>query len=176
MADRVLEGVNVQTTVVLPDGAEVELRPLEPAERERLVRLFRRLSPESVYHRFLSPIQDPSEAGLDRLLDLDHKDREAVAAAVGDEVVGVARYFRAPGETSADLALLVEDAWQGRGLSRFLIDRLTELARRRGIEQFTATILSENRPAIRMVRRSFPAATFRLDGTEVDAEMPLSPG
>jgi RimJ/RimL family protein N-acetyltransferase len=168
--------VKAPTAIVLRDGSEVELRPLEPNERERLVRLFHRLSPESVYRRFLSPLQEPSEAGLDRLLDIDHQDREAVAAVSGDEVVGVARYFRAPGSDTADLAVVVEDAWQGKGLSGFLIDRLWELALRRGIKRFTATILSENRPAIRMVRRSFPEATFELNGTEVVAEMPFGPG
>jgi GNAT superfamily N-acetyltransferase len=167
--------VEADGPVVLADGAEVELRPLEPDERDRLVRLFGRLTPETIYHRFLSPIHEPSEDGLDRLLDIDHRDREAVAAVHGDEVVGIARYNRAPGARTADLAILVEDAWQGRGLSHFLLDRLTELARRRGIQGFSATMLSQNRPAIRMVRRSFPRATFQLDGPEVEAVMPFGP-
>jgi GNAT superfamily N-acetyltransferase len=171
-----LEEVAGETAVVLQDGAELKLRPLEPNEREQLVRLFHRLSPETVYKRFLSPIQEPSQDGLDLLLDIDHRDREAVAAVVGDQVVGVARYARRPGAATADFAVLVEDAWQGKGLSRFLIERLTELARRRGIEGFRATIHSANRPAIRMVRRSFPAATFSLDGPELEADLPFGPG
>lgn len=165
--------MNLQSAVTLRDGSAVELRPLERGDRQRLVRLFGRLSPETVYRRFLSPIQEPSEGGLDRLLDLDHREREAVAAVSGEEVVGVARYSLTPGTRSADLAVVVEDAWQGRGLSRFLLERLAELARLRGIERFTATIHSENRPAIRVLRRNFPSASFRLDGTEVDAELPL---
>lgn len=168
--------MNPQSAIALRDGSQVELRPLERQDRQRLVRLFKRLSPETVYRRFLSPIQEPSEGGLDRLLDLDHREREAVAAVSGEEVIGVARYARTPGTGSADLAVVVEDAWQGRGLGRFLLERLAELARRRGIDRFTATIHSENRPAIRVLRRSFPAASFRLDGTEVDAELPLEPG
>jgi len=167
--------VKSQPAVALRDGTEVELRPLERDDRQRLVRLFGRLSPETVYRRFLSPIRAPSEGGLDRLLDLDHREREAVAAMSGEEVVGVARYSRAPGTRSADLAVVVEDAWQGRGLSHFLLKRLTELARRQGIDRFTATIHSENRPAIGVLRRSFPAASFRLNGTEVEAELPLEP-
>jgi RimJ/RimL family protein N-acetyltransferase len=159
------------SAVELRDGSRVEIRPLEPSDRERLVRLFYRLSPESVYRRFLSPLHDPSEAGLDRLLDVDHQDREAVAALSGDEVVGVARYFRNPDRASADIAVLVEDYWQGRGLSLVLVERLRELAERRGISAFTATILSENRAAIRMVRRIFPGAVFTLNGTEVTVLM-----
>ena len=167
--------MNPQSAVALRDGSQVELRPLERDDRQRLVRLFDRLSPETVYRRFLSPIQEPSEAGLDRLLDLDHREREAVAAMAGEEVIGVARYSRTPGTRSADLAVVVEDARQGRGLSRLLLERLAQLARLRGIDRFTATIHSENRPAIHVLRRSFPSASFQLAGTEVDAELPLEP-
>jgi RimJ/RimL family protein N-acetyltransferase len=157
----------------LRDGSTVEIRPLEPSDRERLFQLFYRLSPESVYRRFLSPLHDPSKSGLDRLVDIDHQDREAVAAVSGDEVVGVARYFRNPDRSTADIAVLVEDSWQGRGLSLVLVDRLHQLAERRGISAFTATILSENRPAIRMVRRIFPDAVFTLNGTEMNVLMRL---
>lgn len=163
----------VISAVALSDGSEVELRPLEADDKERLSRLFYRLSPESVYHRFLSPLHEPHDAGLDRLVDLDHDRREALAAMSGDEVVGVARYFRDRETATADLAVLVEDAWQGRGLSRILIERLRDLARSRGIEAFTATILSENRPAIRMVRRVFPGAVFTFDGPELTTLMPF---
>ena len=94
-------------------------------------------------------------------------------AVSGDEVVGVARYFRDADLPKADMAVLVEDAWQGKGLGPILLERLREVAQSRGIEAFTATILSENRSAIRMVRRVFPTAVFTLDGTEVMALMPF---
>jgi GNAT superfamily N-acetyltransferase len=165
--------VRVLCVVELRDGSEVALRPLEAGDRERLSRLFYRLSPESVYHRFLSPLHDPSDAGLDRLVDLDHDQRDAIAAMSGDEIVGVARYFRDRETAVADLAVLIEDAWQGKGLSLILVERLKELARSRGIEAFTATILSQNRAAIGLVRRVFPNATFTVDGPELTALMPF---
>jgi GNAT superfamily N-acetyltransferase len=165
--------VRVLSVVALRDGSEVALRPLEAGDRERLSRLFYRLSPESVYHRFLSPLHDPSDAGLDRLVDLDHDQRDAIAAMSGDEVVGVARYFRDRETAVADLAVLIEDAWQGKGLSLILVEQLKELARSRGIEAFTATILSQNRSAIGLVRRVFPNATFTVDGPELTALMPF---
>jgi GNAT superfamily N-acetyltransferase len=161
------------TSSRLQDGSEVELRSLQPNDREQLVRLFYRLSPASVYHRFLSPLHDPHELGLDRLLDIDHLDREAVAAVSGGQVVGVARYARQPGSDSADLAILVEDAWQGRGLSLVLIEQLVKLARSRGIASFTAILLSVNRVAIGMLRHAFPAATFTRDGTALGAVLPF---
>ncbi|GAC1616105.1 MAG: GNAT family N-acetyltransferase [Candidatus Dormibacteraceae bacterium] len=165
------------TPVVLRDGSRVRLRPLaeDEGDRERLRRLFYRLSPESVYHRFMSPLPEPRADMADRLLDLDHDDREAVAALVDDEVVGVARYHRdGAAQDRADLAVLVEDAWQRRGLSMLLIGAIADVAREHGIGHFTASILSENNVAIRMVRRAFPGAVFHLDGTEMQAVMPLT--
>ncbi|MDQ6919735.1 MAG: GNAT family N-acetyltransferase [Candidatus Dormibacteraeota bacterium] len=161
------------SALALRDGSLVELRPLEASDRVRLVRLFYRLSPETVYHRFLSPLHDPSDSGLDRLVDLDHNDREAIAAISGDDVVGVARYFRDHSASAADIAVLIEDGWQGRGLGAVLLEHLREIAAGRGIEAFTATILSENRPATGLVRKLFPHAIFTLDGPELTALMPF---
>ena len=167
------------TAAVLRDGSTVRLRPLAEAEgdRERLRRLFLRLSPESVYLRFLSPLPVPPPDLADRLLDLDHGDREAIAALVGDEVIGVARYHRGPsGGDKAELAILVEDAWQGRGLALYLIEALAVVARGHGIRRFTAIVLSENHVVIRLLRRAFPAAVFHLDGSLVQAELPIPLG
>src|SRR3981081_2481262 len=70
------------------------LAQLEPSDREPLRRLFYRLSPESLYRRFMSPIVRPEQVRPDRLLDIDHRDREAIVAVDGGEIVGVARYGR----------------------------------------------------------------------------------
>src|SRR5437763_389765 len=76
----------------LADGSSLQLRPLEPDDGALLVRLFFRLSPETVYRRFLSPIPDPYRPEMRRLLEVDHRRREALAALSAGEVVAVARY------------------------------------------------------------------------------------
>src|SRR4029077_18804311 len=75
----------------------VGLSRLERSDGEALRRLFHRLSPETLYRRFHSPVVYPEQTGPERLLDIDHRDREAVLAVVDGEIVGVARYFRQPG-------------------------------------------------------------------------------
>lgn len=160
----------------LSDGSTLQLRPLEADDGELLVRLFFRLSPETVYRRFLSPIPDPYRPEMRRLLEVDHWRREALAALAGGEVVAVARYARdATDPQVAEIAIVVEDGWQHRGLGRLLTRRLAALARRRGIAAFHATLLGDNRPALRLLRGLSSAARFRWSTGEIEADVPLSP-
>jgi GNAT superfamily N-acetyltransferase len=159
----------------LADGSRLQLRPLEPDDGELLVRLFFRLSPETVYRRFLSPIPDPYRPEMRRLLEVDHRHREALAVLSEGEVVAVARYAReAANPDVAEIAIVVEDGWQHRGLGRLLTRRLAALARRRGIAAFHATMLGDNRPALRLLRGLSEAARFRWSTGEIEAEVPLS--
>ncbi len=161
----------------LADGSSVRLRPLEPDDGPLLIRLFYRLSAESVYRRFMSPIPDPYRPQLRRLLDVDHRDREALAAISREgEVIGVARYARDAADAErADIAVVVEDRWQRRGLGRALTRRLAAVARRRGIAAFHADLLSENRGAIRLLRGLSAATRFRSSAGAMEADVPLHP-
>src|SRR3984893_13463763 len=104
---------NVKTA--LRDGREVEIRVLAQDDGERLRQLFFRLSPLSVYRRFVRPRPRPREEGLGRLLDVAHRDREALAAVHDDEIVAVARYGRQPGSEVAEIAVVVADDWPRDG-------------------------------------------------------------
>ena len=161
----------------LADGTSVHLRPLEPQDGARLIRLFYRLSPDSVYRRFMSPIPHPFRPEFRRLLDVDHRDREALAAISEEgEVIGVARYFRDLQHPDvAEIAIVVEDRWQRRGLGRALTRRLAAVARRRGIDSFHADLLGDNRAAVRLLRGLSAAARFRLNTGSLEAEVPLRP-
>lgn len=152
---------------------EVTIRPLEKSDGPGLVDLFGRLSPESVYRRFFSPIHDPDENLVAKLLDLDHWDREALAAVAKGQILGVARYGRLAEPSVAEMAIVVEDRWQRAGLSLRLLGSLRQLAGERGISAFRATIMTDNQPAIRMVKRAFPGASFVLAGTDLLADLPL---
>ena len=150
----------------LADGTEVALRLIQPADVERLRRLFYRLSPETVYWRFFTPVHVPREEVLEHFARVDHQRREAIVAVVAGEVVGVARYDQAGGTEEADTAILVEDAWQGRGLAKLLLRRLAEVASGRGICTFTALILGENVRARQLYSTVFSDVHAELDGSE----------
>lgn len=126
---------------------QVEIRPIEPEDRDALARGFDRLSEQSRYRRFLSPRGPLSQAELSYLTEVDHRDHEALVAvdAETDEGVGVARFIRSPGDPAvAELAVAVADDWQGQGVGSLLAGELAKRAREEGITCFTALALAEN--------------------------------
>ena len=153
----------------------VATRPVQPDDDALFRRLWPRLSPDTVYRRFHSPLHDLPSETVRRLVTVDHDRREAVAAVVGGEVVGVARYDRSPTDPStAEFAILVEDAWQGAGLGRQLLVELVELAAGRGIATLTATVQRDNDRVIRLIRRLLPSSTFTPDHDVFEVRSPLT--
>jgi GNAT superfamily N-acetyltransferase len=154
----------------------VATRPVQPDDAALFGRLWPRLSPDTVYRRFHSPIHDLPPEAVRRLVTVDHDRREAVAAIVGGEVVGVARYDRSPDDpATAEFAILVEDAWQGMGLGRQLLTELVALAAARGIATLTATVQRDNERVIGLIRRLLPRSTFTADHEVFDVRSPLGP-
>jgi RimJ/RimL family protein N-acetyltransferase len=168
-------------TVELRDEMRIGVRPIEPADRERLHRAFHRLSPESRYRRFFAPLTNLSERDLTYLTEIDHHDHEALAALdpATDEIVGVARYVRGDEPHLAEASIVVADDWQHRGVATALLERLAPLAREAGITHFVALVLSENRDAIELFRHfapTEPPRRSRSGNLEIMIELPAEEG
>lgn len=133
------------------------LASLETSDGELLGRLFCRLSSESVFRRFFSPITKPEDF-IRLLLRIDHYDRYAIAAVEGGEIVGVAQYSRLPGASQADLAIVVADGWQRQGVGTRLVTALADRAVAKGIGAFGVAIQSDNVGAMNLWRRIAPDA------------------
>ena len=164
--------MNEHQTLSIGDRA-LTVREIEVDDVERLRRMFNRLSADSVYHRFFSPIQEPPRSALLWLATVDHQDRDALVALDGDEIVGVARYDARVGSHAAEIAVTVEDAWQHRGLGKRLAVRLARRAVDRGIESFEATVMPDNRPALGLLRKLSPDASVRFDAGSYAASIQL---
>jgi GNAT superfamily N-acetyltransferase len=137
----------------LPDGTRVHLRPILPADAPRLEAGIRRLSPATVHARFLTAKPRLTRAELRFFTEVDMVDHVALVAVLDgepDALVAVGRFVRDPaaGASTAEVAVVVCDGLQGRGLGRTLGLALAEEARVRGITGFTATMLPENRAAL----------------------------
>ena len=148
---------------------------LESSDGEVLGRFFCRLSPESVYRRFFSPIPKP-DYFIRLLLRIDRYDRDAIAAVEGGEIVGVAQYSRLPGASQADLAIVVADGWQRQGLGTRLIAALADRAITRGIATFAVAIQGDNFGAARLLKRMAPGARLAFSGSVGEAVIPLATG
>jgi GNAT superfamily N-acetyltransferase len=143
--------------VRLPAGQQISIRPIRPGDGPELQAAYDRLSPRSQYHRFLAPKPHLSRSETRYLVNVDgHNHAALVATPVDDDcaIVAVARYVRLPDDPqAAEFAIVVGDEWHGRGVASALMVRLAEMARAHGITRFRATMLAENGPAHRMVRR-----------------------
>ena len=148
-------------------------RPVTLDDEERLARLFSRLSPESVYHRFFAMIHQIDPKGLRRLADNDGKRRVALAAEEEGEIVAVARYALDEDPERAEVAIVVEDDRQGLHLGPELLRAVAEVARRQGVKTFHATVLGENTHALHVFRAVFPNLKTNFRAATFELEIPL---
>jgi len=168
------------TTETLVDGEVVRIRFLRPDDKDGLVGLFGRLSPNTIYQRFLSPRKTWTKEDLEYLTDLDGRRRVALVATLAREgkerVVGLAGYMVAPGDQIGrpELGIVVEDAQQDRGIGTLLLHHLLEIASAKGIAELEAHILAENdriaaplvhlgAAATRVTEAGETSVTFRTD-------------
>ncbi|GAB3109436.1 hypothetical protein GCM10027160_08510 [Streptomyces calidiresistens] len=166
-----------EADVVLRDGGTAHIRPITEDDAGRLVDFYERVSDESKYYRFFAPYPRLSARDVYRFTHHDHVDRVGLAATVGDEFIATVRYDRidadghpacAPADR-AEVAFLVEDAHQGRGLASALLEHIAACARERGIRRFVAEVLPANSKMIKVFtdagysqRRSFVDGSVHL--------------
>ena len=169
--------VLIGASIALRDGSRVRIRRLRDSDSELLLRGFRRLSPESRYRRFLTPTPELSERTLRYLVEIDHRNHEALIAVDEEcnEGAGVARYVRNQARPSAaEVAVTVVDDWQGRGLGTLLLEAITMRAREEGVDTFTALMLVENSEMMDLLQRLGAVRVVdRAAGTvEVEVHLP----
>ena len=168
-----------ELTATLRDGQVIVIRALRADDRERIAAAVRGLDAQSIYTRLFSPRKELSEAGLDRIMRVEPGREELLVATVGEgadeRIVGSARYVAAAGHadataaaappTRAEVAFVVEEDFQGRGVAGRLFAQLAALARRRGIRFFDAEVLPVNQAMLTVFKKSgLPLQQRREDG------------
>jgi len=161
---------------------EVLIRPIRPTDKHLLAESFEQLSPESKYQRFFAPVMRLSESDLVYLTEVDHRKHEALVAIDPDEgdLIGVARYIRTSPyrDREAEVAIVISDAWRGKGLGKALLSRLATRAREEGVTHFLAVILSDNTGATDLFENFAPKKTHVSVGdpgqVEVRIDLPWS--
>ncbi len=167
-----------EADVVLRDGGTARVRPITVDDAERLVSFYEQVSDESKYYRFFAPYPRLSAKDVHRFTHHDFVDRVGLAATIGGEFIATVRYDRigadgtpasAPAD-EAEVAFLVQDAHQGRGVASALLEHIGAVARERGIRRFAAEVLPANTKMIKVFtdagytqKRSFEDGVVRLE-------------
>ena len=142
-------------SVTLRDGATIMLRPIRPEDERELTALYARLSPETSYQRFFSVMARLPPDWARILANVDYDKRMAiVAVAPGSQLIGVARYDYDDAAKEAEIALVVQDGWQGKGLGTILLRELLAYAATKGIHRFRAYVLGDNRRMLDLLART----------------------
>ena len=165
-----------EADVVLRDGATAHLRPITAEDADALQRFHVHQSPESIYLRFFAPMPRLSPRDLHHFTNVDHRDRVALIAVLGDDIVGVGRYDRLDtGSDAAEVAFNISDAHQGRGISSVLLEHLAAAARENGIRQFVADVLPRNRKMLTVFREAGYELTSKFDDGYIEVRFTIDP-
>ena len=172
-----------EADVVVSDGGVVHLRPIRPADADAIVAFHAKLSDRTRYLRYFGPYPRIPERDLHRFTRVDHRNRVALVAVLDEEIIGVGRYDRlsstgtadSPDTADAEVAFVVADAHQGRGIGSILLEHLAAAARERGIKRFVAEVLAENSRMVRVFTDAGYSAKYEYDSGVVHLTFPIAP-
>jgi acetyltransferase len=143
----------LEDEIALRDGTRVKIRPIRPEDAERENRFFESLSERSRYQRFMQYLPHLPPRMLARFTQLDYDRELALVAVAGNEFIAVGRYSPNADGITAEFALVVGDAWQGKGLGRILLQRLKDEARKAGYQALYGIIMEANHDMLDLARR-----------------------
>jgi GNAT superfamily N-acetyltransferase len=169
-----MDVVPVPDEILLRDGTRLLVRPIRPADADALVALHARLSADSIYRRYFGVRPHLAPADVDRFTRVDGRARFALVAVRGGDLVAVARFEGRPGESSAELAVVVDDALQHQGVGRLMLERLVDVAREAGLGELAAEVLIGNQAMLSLLRTLGLPRRTESDGDTVTVHVDLA--
>ncbi len=149
---------DIRTTMALDDGTQINFRSIQPSDEPGVRDLFYALSLETVYYRFMSKMKRIPRKQVQDFVYIDHRTDVAIVGTVpeahGEDIVAIGRYYLNTSTNRAEVAFVVHDRWQGRGIGGFMMRHLIHVAKRHGIAGFTAEVLRENKRMQRVLQKS----------------------
>jgi acyl-CoA synthetase (NDP forming)/GNAT superfamily N-acetyltransferase len=163
--------------VLAADGGVVRVRPIVPADADALAAFHTGLSDRTRYLRYFGPYPQISPKDMYRTTHVDYRDRVGLVAVLGTAIIGVARYelLARPGPRAAEVAFVVADEHQGRGLGSVLLEHLAGAAAENEVIAFVAEVLAENEAMITVFREAGYQLQRSRDGSEVHLEFAIDP-
>jgi GNAT superfamily N-acetyltransferase/acyl CoA:acetate/3-ketoacid CoA transferase beta subunit len=154
----VIGPAELHTTRLLEDGTQVTFRPIHPTDEPLMLELFYALSRETIYYRFMSRSKQVPRSEIQNFVFIDHRTDVAIVCTVpeahGEDIIAIGRYYLDEKSNMAEVAFVVRDDWQNKGIGTFLMKYLTQIAKRNGIRGFAAEVLRDNRAMQRVFHKS----------------------
>ncbi|GAA4931681.1 acyl-CoA synthetase (NDP forming) [Actinomycetospora succinea] len=163
-----------EADVVASDGATAHLRPISTDDADAVVAFHGRLSDRTRYFRYFSPYPQIPERDLKNFVEVDHHDRVALVLWLGREIIAIGRYVRLAESPAAEVAFVVRDDHQGRGLGSILLEHLAAAARECGLTRFVAEVLTENHQMVRVFREAGFEVSRALEGSTLHLEFDVA--
>lgn len=158
-------------------GLDILIRPMRDDDAPRLRGLFYTLSPKTVYLRFFTQLHDPSEEMFQEFAQVNHDLHVVLVAIEGNQedhkILGVFRLMCDPDGKQAEMAVVVGDPWQGKGVGSKLFEYGFTIAKQRGIESIVGMALPENKTILKLARRAGFAVEWNPDDHAYDMRMDL---
>ena len=163
-----------EADVVLKDGSVAHLRPIVPDDIPGVRRFHAGQSEESIYLRFFAPLKELSDRDVHRFTHVDYKDRVALVATIGDDIIGIGRYDVVE-KDSAEVAFNISDHYQGRGIGSILLEHLAAIAHEGDIRRFVAEVLPQNRKMLNVFREAGYEVSHRFEDGVVAVGFDITP-
>jgi len=148
----------LKTSMVLEDGMLINFRTMHPTDEKHMRDLFYSLSQQTIHYRFMSNITQLPQKEVLNFLYTDYRSDMAIVGTLreahGEEIIAIGRYYLNPRTNRAEVAFIVRDQWQNRGIGTFLLKYLVTIAKRNGIAGFTAEVLVDNKAMLAVLHKS----------------------
>ena len=165
---------------VLRDGTEIFFRPVRPTDEPSMAEMLYSLSKESVRTRYFTYSMAFPHKAVQKLTNIDYRNDLAIVGVVpspaGEEIVAIAQYYLDPNTQAAEVAFLVQDEWQAKGMGTFLLQYIATIAKQRGVQKFYATVLPINRPMLNIFHNSGYKVNTEFDGETYSVTFDLTGG
>lgn len=152
----------------LIDGTEIFFRPVKPTDEAALSGMLYSLSPSSVEKRYMTHTMTFPHKDVQHLANINYQNDLSVVSTVpgvsGEDIVGIAQYYLDPKTQSAEVAFVVQDEWQQKGMGTLLLNYLTRVAKQRGVRRFYAKVLPKNKPMLAVFYNSGYKINTEFDG------------
>jgi acyl-CoA hydrolase/RimJ/RimL family protein N-acetyltransferase len=162
----------------LRDGTQIFFRPVKPTDESALSEMLYSLSEESVRKRYMTRTVAFPHKDVQQLTNIDYKNDLAVVGVVpgvgGEEIVAIGQYFTEPKHGRAEVAFIVHDEWQQKGMGTLLLNFLSEMAKKRGVKRFHAKVLPENKAMLAVFHNSGYKVNTEFDGEVYDVTYDLT--